>query len=274
MHRPILTALIATLLPALAVAAPPSPSRAVDTMLDALGGREAFTGLGVVRLDIREEETAADGTIRKGAATLYVHSSDLDNLRLEFPPQVVLASTGRGAWATVNGEVDTRPQSEVMAQKSLNQRTFPTLLPYSLLMEGVDVEAVSEAVLDGTPAWRLTVDFPEQFFMAPSMQTDWSAYVDRSSGEFLAAEYLPHSGMQATRDEGIRYRVLKWEEVDGVRLPARILLDGIDPMGNPTGHTAVHSVSSTVVGEWDPSLFLHPDRLKAIEEGDLSGLYE
>lgn len=262
--------LIAALLtaPVAALAAPPSADSLLGDMLDAAGGRKAFQELGVLEIALTEEETAADGSQRNRQSTAYIDARTFDNLRLDLPGEIVVARNGSTAWATRSGAIDDRPQTEKMALATLNQRLFPLLLPFSLTMNGVHLGEVRETTFEGEPAWLMAVTFSDDFFVTPSMATTWYVQVRKSDGSLLTAEFFPPPGVRNVRSEGIRYRVLKRTTIGaGSQLPVQVLLDGIDVNGAPTGHVRVTKLQIRVRGPFDPSLFMHPVQLEAIEEG-------
>jgi hypothetical protein len=113
----------------------------------------------------------------------------------------------------------------------------------------------------------VAVNFPKGFFTSPSMNTTWHLEFSRADGSLLAAEFQPPISIAKERKEGVRYTVLRTVDLNGVTFPAEVLLDGIDRAGNPTGHTRIATISAKVRGPFEPALFLHPDRLEALEEG-------
>lgn len=254
--------------PALA-ADPPTADDLVARMIRAAGGGDAFASLGVLRFDVVEEETLSDGTVKKGSFIGYSDCGSLDSLRLELPQDVVLGKTARGAWAKVQGKVDDRPQSPRMAVGTLNSKLFPILLPFSLQSRGVELGAVSAAAFEGTPTWRLAVTFRPGFFNAPSMSGTWHVHAEQATGRYLTAEFVPPVEVRAVADEGVRYRPLKTTTVGGVTLPQQILLDGIDFSGRPNGHVRVSRVAAAVHTDYDPTLFMDPRQLEALDSGDV-----
>lgn len=258
----------AVALPVAAWAAPPDGDQLLANMLDAAGGLDAFRELGVLEITIDGEETAADGTQRNRRTTAYIDTGTLSNMRIELANDVVVARNGRNGWATLAGSLDDRPQASRMAIATINKRLFPLLLPFTLEMEGIQLSEVHETSFEGEPAWRAALTFPMHFFVSPSMETTWHVYVRKSDNVLLAAEFFPPDSVRQIRPEGIRYRVIKRTTIgSGVRLPAQVLLDGIDENGAPTGHVRVTKLQIKVRGPFEPALFLHPDQLEAIEEG-------
>ncbi len=264
-----LSALLATGAP-IANATTPSAEAVVAGMVRAAGGADAYAALGVLKLEVSEEETLSDGTVKRTAFVGYADCMSPDSLRLELPGDVVLAKTPRGAWAKVKGEVDGRPQSPRMAAGTLNSKLFPIMLPFSLEASGVELGTVEAATFEGTPSWRLEVRFRQGFFIAPSMSGSWHVHAERASGRLLAAEFLPPPQFRSVADEGVRYRALKTGTLGGVTLPEQLLLDGIDFDGRANGHVRLTRVASSVHGDFDPTLFMDPRELDALDRGTVA----
>lgn len=247
-------------------AAAPEPAALLQGMLEAAGGMEAFQQLGVLEFTVTSEETTSGGQQRNRVWTAYVDAATLANMRLELPGEIVIARNGDTAWATQQGVLDERPQTPKMAQATLNQRLFPLLLPFTLAMDGVRLGDVFETSFEGVPAWRVAVTFPRNFFITPSMETSWYLHVRQDDGSLIAAEFMPPEDIRQVAAEGVRYRALKHATLgSGVQVPVQLLLDGIDAYGSPNGHVRVTKLQVRVRGPFDPTLFLHPDRLAAIE---------
>ena len=121
----------------------PDPKEIVDRMIAAAGG-EAFSQLGVLKLEVHEEQTRNDGTQTANNYVLMVDTANLANLRMEYPNGTVVGGSAAGGWGVENGVQDDRPQTPTMARKILNLAAFPLLMPYSLKMDGVWVQEVRE----------------------------------------------------------------------------------------------------------------------------------
>ncbi len=260
------------LLAAPLAAAQPTPDALVAKAIAAAGGSDAFTALGVIELTIAEQENLIDGTVNSSSLTGYVATSSLDNQRLELPGDIVLVRNGITGWATRKGQVDTRPQSPIMAYGTVNQKLFPLLLPFSLQTPGVAVSAVTDSTFQGAPSWRASVTFPANFFTSPSMITEWSAEFAKADGRLLFVEFQPPAQFAKARDEGVRYRALRTTTVKGVTLGSEILLDGIDAHGIENGHTRIVKVKPAIRGAFDATLFVHPDKVAAFEDADIPSL--
>jgi hypothetical protein len=102
------------------------------------------------------------------------------------------------------------------------------------------------------------------------MDTTWRVFFSRDDGTVLGAEFLPPEKVRAVREEGVRYRILKRTEVDGLVLPEQVLLEGIDPAGIENGHVRVTKVDTVTIGPYDRSIFIHPDEQARIDSGDVN----
>ncbi len=272
MLRRSLALLVLVLAAASGWAAPPSSDQLLSLMLAGAGGDDDFGALGVLALSVTEEETMSDGSTDTGAWQGFVYSRNLDNMRLELPGQIVVVRNQDQAWASVGGQLDERPQTPRMARGTVNQKLFPLLLPFSLTMDGVVLREISASSFEGTPTWRATVVLPAGFMTSPSMGAPWRLEVARDSGRLLAAEVLPPDSMREVAGEGLRYQTIGWKEVDGAKVPSKVLLEGIDFNRNPNGHVRITTISSEVRGAFDPRLFVNPSRLEDIEEGEIPEL--
>jgi opacity protein-like surface antigen len=242
----------------------PEPEELVDSVIGAAGG-EGFAGLGVLQLEVSQEEFLDDGTSKSSGYTLYLDTGNLANRRLEYPNGVVLGSSRTGNWASTNGVMDDRPQTPRMVRTTLNQTIFPLLMPFSLKMDGVWAREVRESVVDEKEVWVLWLPFAKGFFKSPVLETTWSVVVDREDSSFLSAEFVPPVEYRKISSKGIRYRVLTYEEINGVRIPTQVLAIGIDVGHEEGGHHRLTKIKPTVRA-WEPGLFLSPAQLEALEE--------
>jgi len=223
----------------------------------------------MLRLAIHDEETASDGTSKAKDLTAIIHGGRLENIRFELGGNISLALSSNTGWAMIQGEVDTRPQTPRMAAGNIRQTIFPLMLPFSLRMDGVMLGLVTEGSFDGTPAWVIEINFTPDFFTAPSMLTTWRVFIGRADNLVLGAEFLPPEEFRAVTDEGIRYRILKRQDVDGINLPAQVLLDGIDLTGVENGHVRVTKITTQTVGPLDLGLFINPEDAARLDSGDV-----
>ncbi len=269
-RRWTMTAVLAMVVAAPVLAAPPSPEELVERIVEAAGGHDALARLGTVRFGVEEQETLADGRQFQTLLDLTVYMPNPDNARLEFRNGATVVRNEGDSWALVKGEVDERPQAAKMSRGTVNQKVFPMLLPFSLEMDGVALGEVRASTSQGRPTWQAQITIPPGFFLAPSMAGgSWALEVDQETLELLTVAVTPPETMQDVVDEGMRYKVLRTKSVDGVRLPTQILMEGFAVGGGPTGHNRIVEIEPEVLGPFDPSLFVHPERLEAIEEGEL-----
>jgi len=268
MFNRILSLLLSLTLAATAAAADemPDPKEILEKMIAAAGG-EAFSQLGVLRLEVHEEQTRNDGTQTAKNYVLMVDTANLANLRVEYPNGTVVGASATGGWGVENGVQDDRPQAPTMARKTLYQTAFPLLMPYSLKMQGVWVEEVRESTLDGRDVWVLAIPFSKGFFLSPVLTTTWFMVVAQDDYSILAFEFVPPVEFRKVSPVGIRYRILKLQELEGAKIAEQVLSVGISPQGQESGLVRV-TKSKASVRLWEPSLFLSPAQLEALEEED------
>ena len=250
--------------PIAAVADPPDPDDIVNRMIEAVGG-DAFAELGVVELEVHEEQTRNDGTQTTNDYTLIVDTRNLANLRLEYPGGAVIGANAAGGWGVANGVMDDRPQTPTMVRKNLNQTAFPLLMPYSLKMNGVWVKEVRESTLEGRAVWVLAIPFSKGFFLSPVLTTTWLMVVAQDDYSILGYEFVPPVEFRKVSPVGVRYRILKHQEVEGAKIAEQILSVGISPQGEESGLVRVTKTKASV-RRWEPALFLSPAQLEALEE--------
>lgn len=256
---------LAAVTPSFATAAEmPDPGELVDKAIAAVGG-EGLDRLQVLRLAVSEEKTQNDGTASDNDYVAYVDMSDLKSMRQELAGGIVLGRTGDDAWATERGVFDERPQTPYMARGTLNQALFPILLPYSLKMDGVWVKEVGEIEWEGRPAWTLLIPFAKGFFVSPVLTTTWRVVVDKEDFSILGVDFLPPLELRNVQFMGVRYRILKYEDVEDVRIPSQVLAVGINLEGYESGATRITRIAPTAYGPWEAGLFVNPRRLEALE---------
>ena len=268
MFNRFLSLLLSMTLAATAAAADemPDPKEILEKMIAAAGG-EAFAGLGVLELEVTEEESRNDGTQSGKSYTLMVDTSNLDNLRMELPGEVVVAANKGGGWSTTANVLDDRPQVPKMARLTINQSVFPLLLPYSLQMEGVWLKEVRETQLDGRDVWVISIPFSKGFFVSPVMETTWILVVAKDDYSVQSIEFAPAPAFTDVSPVGVRYRILKQKAIDGATVVEQALAVGINSQYRESGANRVTRIVLKV-RPWDPTLFLSPAQLEALEEED------
>jgi len=261
-----MTIALALLAPTVAAQEVPSANEILDKMIAAAGG-EAFAKLGILELEVSVEETRNDGTRTTSSFTALVDTSNLENMRLEYPGDVVVATNTAGGWSTTANVVDDRPQVRTMAKLTINQKLFPLLLPYSLQMEGVWLKEVREATLGGRDVWVIAIPFSKGFFVNPVLETTWILVVAKDDYSIVSLEFAPSPEYADVSPVGVRYRTLTTQETDGATVAKQILAIGIDSQYQESGANRVTKIAAEV-RPWDPTLFLSPVQLEALEEED------
>jgi len=240
----------------------------VERVIAAAGG-EAFASLGVLELEVTEEETRNDGSRTGKSYKLLVDTSNVNNLRMELPGDVVVAATEGGGWSTTAGALDDRPQASTLARTSLNQKAFRFLLPFSLEMDGVWVKEVRESTTsDGREVWVVAIPFTKGFFTSPVMTTTWIMVVAKDDYSLISIEFAPAPAYREVSPVGIRYRVLKQMDLEGASVVEQMLAVGINSRYQESGATRVTKIKPSVRGPWDPTLFLSPAQLATLEKDD------
>jgi len=268
MSTRFLSMLLTLMLAATATAADemPDPQEILEKMIAAAGG-EAFAGLGILELEVTVEEIRNDGTQSGRSFTLIVDTSNLDNLRMELPGEVVVAANKGGGWSSTANVLDDRPQVPKMARLTINQSAFPLLLPYSLQMEGVWLDEVRETKVDGRDVWVITIPFSKGFFVSPVMETTWILVVAKDDYSIHSLEFAPAPAFADVSPVGVRYRILKQKEIDGATIAEQMLATGINSQYQESGANRVTRMVLKV-RPWDPTLFLSPPQLEALEKDD------
>jgi len=266
-HRTLSLVLSLTLTATAALAdEKPDPKEIVAKMIAAAGG-EAFADLGILELDVTAEEIRNDGTQSSRDYSLMVDTANLANLRMELPGNVVVATSKGGGWSTTAGVLDDRPQVSKMATLTINQSAFPLLLPYSLQMEGVWLKETYETQLNGRDVWVIAIPFAKGFFANPVLETTWILVVAKDDYSIQSLEFAPAPAYADVSPVGVRYRILKQKEIDGAMVVEQLLAVGINSQYQESGANRVTRIASKV-RPWDPTLFLSPAQLEALEEDD------
>lgn len=252
-----------------ALAATTAKSQA-DQAMAAWGGQQAFKSLGIMKFVVTESDSLPDGTQQSTTFTLY-YDTETTQRRLELPEgDVVIVSDHASGWATSGGQLDDRAQTSHLAPRFINNKLLPVILPFSMTLQGVGFPTQKQPQathFQGAPANRLDFSVPTNFFNTPLVNTRWAVFTGKDEHNYLGAEFLPVPGYEATKSQGMRFHVTKTTEIDGVRFCSEIAIDSIDSAGKPTGNRRTMKIRASVVREPSPALFLHPDTVRAIEEG-------
>jgi hypothetical protein len=238
---------------------------AVNRIVVGTGCRALLEKFDVLELSVADEETRANGNTSQSSYRIELTGGKLEHARVEQADGLTLVRTEGSGWAAMNGQLDQRPQTPAMAAGTVAVRVFPLMLPCSLGMDGVQVDAVSDATLEGKPVWKLDVSFPKGFFANPIMGGKWQVWVAKADYAPLQAEFQPPIEFAREAKVGIRYRYLKTARVGGCLLPSYVLAEGVDTAGVATGQNRVSKVTAAVRGGFDPTLFVRPDLIQALD---------
>jgi len=254
------------------------PAEAIDgaivleKMIEAAGGREAMNQLGYLQSVVKEEETLQSGEQKTRTVTTLVRTDGLSGMHLQLFPTIGLYCNTNSAWALQNGELDDRPQTPNHARGTINQRVVPILAPFSLELPGVRVLDAQEATWEQQDVWKLRVNFDKNFFIAPVLVTTWTFFVRQSDAQLLAMEVYPPEQFREGVEEGMRYRLSSFTEIDGVSLPSNILVEGLGYDGIENGHFMIDKIEHRVLEGIDPILFVDPAQIQALDESEFPDL--
>ena len=252
------------------VTAETNPKALFEETMSAWGGRQAYESLGILKLEVTEDDLMPDGARQTTTYTLYFDTNTAQR-RLELAQgSVVIVSDSVSGWATTGGTLDDRGQTAHLAPRFINMKLLPALLPFSLTLRGVNLSGQPAAVsLEGKPAVGLKFSVPNTFFNSPFVNTRWTAFVAEDDHHYLGAEFLPVSGYENNKNvknAGMRFQVTETTNVKGVRFATAITVDSLDKFGKATGSRRTMKIRPTVVEEPSPALFLHPDKVRAFDE--------
>ena len=255
----------AVLVPGVGTAADAGVPEAIAPVLKA-------AGLGSVRstylkVDISEEETTPGGETKTRHETLWVRFPQLEPVRLELAPDIILVRKKDETWASVHGKLDKRPQSARMIRGTQNEKLFPYFMPFSLRLGGVHIEAAGTKKFEGATFDAFTVNFEKNFFGVPVMETHWTILVEPDTHRVATAAFIPEAAFRSVVGEGVRYRYLRWTEVAGATLPSTVVIEGFAPeTGVASGHVSVVKLAYTVEPNPPVELFANPETLEKLDE--------
>ncbi len=225
-----------------AQAQPPAPTadEVVARACDAAGGVAAFNSLGILGIAWKSEEVTQDGTVATKLRNTYFLAPGPVPGRFEYPESnVVAADDGSGGWAILGGKPDKRLATSYLVKRSLATLLFPTLMPFSLRWEGVQLQEITAAQLNGRPVWRLTVVLPRSFFESPQVALTWTVFIDSATYAVVQAESpFTDLGKGVTAD-GMRFRWREPVKVKGVTFYKEQRLTGLDEAGSEKSHSRV-----------------------------------
>ena len=109
--------------------------------------------------------------------------------------------------------------------------------------------------------------FSKGFFVNPVMETTWILVVAKDDYSIQSLEFAPAPAFADVAPVGVRYRILKQKEIDGATTVEQMLATGINSQYQESGANRVTRIVSKV-RPWDPTLFLSPAQLEALEKDD------
>ena len=227
---------------------PPTPEEIVRRACDAAGGLQAFKNLGIVAIAIRSEEVSQEGTINTSMRNNYFLAPGPIPGRFEYPGSGVIGGDdGSGGWAIIKEKPDARLSTTHMVKRSLTTVLFPTLLPFSLTWEGVEVQEVKPVQWKGHPIWQLTVSVTRMFFDTPQIATTWTVLVDSTSFAVVRADSpFTDLGKGVTAD-GMRFTWREPVKIKDVTLYKEQRLTGLNEVGVEKTHSRVDRLQYHVI---------------------------
>jgi hypothetical protein len=259
----VVLAAVATVANALAQSAPATPPPADELIrkaCDAAGGLDAFRALGIVHLTLDRSEVAKDGTETKDQISFFFRAPGPIPARLEnVERKVVAGDDGTGGWAINGGAVDKRAMTKFMVERVIRTDLFQLLLPFSLTWEGVTVRNVAADTVDGTPAWRLDMAFPANFFFTPQISSNWRIYLHRDRATVLRAESDPTDLGGDMKADGMLITWAKPVKLGEVWLFSEMVTLGRNLKGEILPHTRRDTMSYRLLPLTEaPKLFPNP----------------
>jgi hypothetical protein len=107
------------------------------------------------------------------------------------------------------------------------------------------------------------------FFANMVFEQPWSFFISRDDYRLLAVEFEPPPQYAQVILEGVRYTILSTKEVDGVRIPNSIMMEGFNlDSRDPNGHIRTTNLTIEVVEVPDFTIFYDPLQMQKLEEGD------
>lgn len=255
-----------SLLSTLPLGAMTPAEKSIEAAINAAGGQKAFEALGVIKMEISESETLANGKKSGNTVTAYVETT-LENSRLELPNGVVIVRNGNTGWATFGGKLDDRKQTPRMAPGSCRQKLMPFLMPFSLKIDGPSFSKPAKTTFQGQKMTRIDMTVKDLFFQSPLISRNWEIFLPENSAQAPITRYLPIQQFIKAHPEGMQIEITKRINVGGIQLPSKLMVHGVDASGKKTSHHQEVNISYEVVNDPSRALFLSPETLAKIDEG-------
>jgi hypothetical protein len=238
----------------------PTAETIVKRALDAAGGLDAFSRLGILLVDRNTEETAQNGTQTKTSGKAYFKTPGPTPGRIELTtPPIVSGDDGNSGWAVVNGQPDPRPSTKLMIRRLVRTSLFSLMLPFSLTWDEVSVTGVSATTAGDVPVWRLSVGFTKSFFHSPQISTDWIIDINRKTYAVVQARCPATDLGRGIKADGMLISWGKPQIVGGVVLPGEQRTVGLTEVGAVKAHNRFdHLRYELLDSRQNASLFTDP----------------
>lgn len=221
----------------------PTPATVITRACQASGGVVAFQRMGALRLLMSQDEIATDGTPMKAQKSFLVTTPGPIPGRIEIPKNDVIAGDdGSGGWAVQAGKADPRPLTKIQVKRMLATSLFPVLLPFSLQWPEVRVAGVAADHIKGRATWKLTVEFPNTFFVSPQIATTWTVHVDQQTWGVLAASAPATDLGKGIQADGMLFTWSNPVTVKGLRFFGEQRVTGIDDIGREKPHSRIDRI--------------------------------
>jgi hypothetical protein len=218
----------------------PTADTVVKRALDAAGGIDAFSRLGILLVDRDTEEIAQNGTQTKTSGKTYFQTPGPIPGRIELTsPGVISGDDGNSGWAVVGGQPDPRPSTKLMIRRLLRTSLFSLMMPFSLTWDEASVTGVSATTVGDVPVWRLSVAFTKSFFHSPQVSTDWIVDINRKTYAMVQAQCPATDLGRGIKSDGMLITWSKPQIVSGVVLPGEQRTVGLSEVGAVKAHNRV-----------------------------------
>ncbi len=258
---------VLSLLMSLPLSATTPAEKTIDASIEAAGGWKTFEALGVLKMKIRETNFASDGAKTTNLTTAYVDTT-LSNSRLEMPNNLVIVRNGDTGWATFGGKLDKRQNTPRMAPGTCRQKLMHLLLPFSLKLKGQTFSKPSQTSFDGQKMTKIDMTVADLFFQNPLVSKSWELFFPSDASKAPVARFMPVPQFNQAKAYGMEIHVEKRVRVKGVLLPSEIRVNLIDSAGKIQPQRRSVSIEYTVLDDPGLGLFLSPEALKDLEEGN------
>jgi hypothetical protein len=223
-----------------ALAGDPTPQELVNLACEAAGGTKAYQQLGILQIDVAQNEIAQDGTPSETKTTFFLTPPGPLPGRLQIAQAEVLAGDdGSGGWGIAGDKPDDRPQTTYMVRRLLQTDLFAVLLPFSLSWNGINLGNVVAADVAGRQVWRLSVEMDSTFFFSPQVSRTWTIDFDRQTYRLVGMECPVTDLGPGMRTDGQRISFSDPVQLKGVTLFGSKKVIGLNETGTEMAHNRV-----------------------------------